>query len=140
MRRQKKFLGVPQMFVVHHADDSQPLAAAQRLSVVIDPGSGNLDPVINPKFGDDLTYPTIDGFFITVQGPPPLINETRTGHTGTEWWTGSDARFVVGGPGATPRRFRMNRANWAHFPRSSILSCVAKNGCSRFSIGLHRRP
>ncbi|HYQ87702.1 MAG TPA: hypothetical protein VES59_10715 [Bacteroidota bacterium] len=75
-------------------------------SVVIDPGSSNVDPVINPKLGDDFTYPTIDGFFITVKGPPPLLNADRSGGSGADWWTGefANSRFVVGGPGAAKLR------------------------------------
>lgn len=79
-------------------------------SVVIEPGDGNLDPSPPAKLGDDFTYPTIDGFFITVKGPPPLLNAERSGYTGTRWWTGSGARFVVGGDGAAKLRYMATTA------------------------------
>jgi hypothetical protein len=84
----------------------------QGTAVVIDPGDGNLDPSPPPKFGDDFTYPTVDGFYITVKGPPPLLNADRSGHTGTEWWTGgfAAARFVVGGPGAAVLNYMASTA------------------------------
>lgn len=71
--------------------------------VVIDPG--NHDDIL-PTFGNDFDYPIVDGLFITVKGPPPLINEERTSWTGTEWWTGDVSElavtngFTLGGPGA----------------------------------------
>ncbi len=70
-------------------------------AVVIDPGDGDQ---FAPKLGDDFTYPTIHGFYITVKGPPPLLNADRSGYTGTLWWTanlaGAAPRFTGGGDGA----------------------------------------
>lgn len=60
-------------------------------TVLIDPENG--------ISGNLYDYPIVDGMFVTVSGPPPLLNADRTSFTGTRWWTGS-GRFTLGGPGA----------------------------------------
>jgi len=80
--------------------------------VVIDPGNHDDIP---PTFGNDFDYPIVDGLFITVKGPPPLINETRTTWTGTEWWTGDPSElavrgFTLGGPGAAKLNYMATTA------------------------------
>lgn len=80
--------------------------------VVIDPGNHDDIP---PKYGNDFDYPIVDGLFITVKGPPPLINEERTTWTGTEWWTGDYHElavlgFQLGGPGAAKLNYMATTA------------------------------
>jgi hypothetical protein len=63
-------------------------------TVPINPGTHNLAPEVGPIFGNQYDYPIVDGFFISVAGPPPQLNETRSRFTqGTSWLSGS-GRFV----------------------------------------------
>jgi hypothetical protein len=74
-------------------------------TVIIDPGDGDQ---IGPKNGNLYDYPIADGMFVTVSGPPPLLNSVRTSFTGTDWWTdgsGVGGRFVGGGSGARKLRY-----------------------------------
>lgn len=70
-----------------------------------------IDP--DGNLGNEFDYPIIDGMFVTVSGPAPLLNETRTGWTGTRWWTGS-GRFSLGGPGSDKLRNQVTTAADAH--------------------------
>ncbi|MBI4535097.1 MAG: T9SS type A sorting domain-containing protein [Ignavibacteriae bacterium] len=61
-------------------------------TVPIDPGTHNLTPEVPPIFGNEFDYPIIDGMFLSVQGPPPQLNEERSGFTeggtGNGWLRG----------------------------------------------------
>jgi len=93
-------------YLIRGTADTMYRSTNQGPTVIVDPGNGDN---IAPRYGNLFDYPIIDGLFVTVSGPPPLINEARTTWTGTEWWTnasGVDDPFPLGGPGAEKLRYQ----------------------------------
>jgi hypothetical protein len=82
-------------YLVRDGRDTLYRSVNQGPTVPIDPGTHNLVPEVHPVFGNNFDYPIIDGFFLPVSGPPPQLNEDRSGFTaGTNWLRGT-GRYVA---------------------------------------------
>jgi hypothetical protein len=68
-------------FLIRGGTDTLYQSVNQGPTVPVDPGTHNLDPEVPPVFGSPFNYPIIDGMYISVQGPPPQLNEERSRFT-----------------------------------------------------------
>ncbi len=68
-------------------------------AIAFDPGTHNLAEDFPATFGDEFSYPVIDGMFMSVSGPAPQLNAARSRYvSGTDWTSAGGAGRFTGSP------------------------------------------